>query len=227
MLITFSGLDGAGKSTLIQGLKSALEKQNFPVTVLTMYDHVGIYAWIRFIRDRLKTMIGRRLWQSVQRECTLNDPDRFGIDVTKRGWPITMIFSVVRSIPVKRCVYIFDLFIFSLYYLYLDKVKNHTLIIDRYFYDSLADVCNKPRWLYVQFFLLITPVPDLPIFIDVSPEEAFQRKGEYPVEYMKKRRAVYKAIFGLVRCPIVLINKDLKATLRDLEAIVAKRMTGP
>ena len=54
MLITFSGLDGAGKSTLIAWLQSELERRARPVTVFHMNDHVGVYAYLRAIRDRVR-----------------------------------------------------------------------------------------------------------------------------------------------------------------------------
>src|SRR5262249_18307608 len=53
MLITFSGLDGAGKSTLIERLKLVLEKRNRQVTIFHMNDHVGLYAYLRSMRDWL------------------------------------------------------------------------------------------------------------------------------------------------------------------------------
>ena len=40
MLITFSGLDGAGKSTLIAWLKDTLERRNRRVAVFHMIVHV-------------------------------------------------------------------------------------------------------------------------------------------------------------------------------------------
>src|SRR3989440_5359196 len=53
MLITFSGLDGAGKSTLVRWLQQTLERQNRRVGVFHMNDHVGVYAYLRRLRDRL------------------------------------------------------------------------------------------------------------------------------------------------------------------------------
>ena len=54
MLITLSGLDGAGKSTLIASLRTALEERQRPVAVLHLDDEVGVYAYARMVRDRLK-----------------------------------------------------------------------------------------------------------------------------------------------------------------------------
>src|SRR5207245_9947711 len=53
MLITFSGLDGAGKSSLIAWLKSELERRHRAVTVLHMNRDVGLYPVLRVLRDTL------------------------------------------------------------------------------------------------------------------------------------------------------------------------------
>src|SRR2546421_8848727 len=50
MLITFSGLDGAGKSTLIEWLRVALEAQRHRVAVLHLEHNVGVYATVRRVR---------------------------------------------------------------------------------------------------------------------------------------------------------------------------------
>src|SRR5205814_7482864 len=53
MLITFSGLDGAGKSTLVRWLQHTLERQHRRVVVFHMNDHVGVYAYLRRLRNQL------------------------------------------------------------------------------------------------------------------------------------------------------------------------------
>ena len=58
-VVTFSGLDGAGKSTLIGSLKVALESKGLTVRVLTMYDDLSFYAWLRFFRDGIRVLIGK------------------------------------------------------------------------------------------------------------------------------------------------------------------------
>ena len=120
-------------------------------------------------------------------------------------------------------VLFFDLLVLLLYLFYLGKVKNRIVILDRYFYDSLADVADGRRWLYIRLFVSIAPTPDVPILVDVSAEEAFARKGEYSVDYLKERRATYQKIFGWVHRPVVVANDNLDAAVRTLETAVAQR----
>ena len=59
LVITFSGLDGAGKSTLIDWLEGELERRHRPVTVLRMADGVGVYAGLRVARDSVQRLFSR------------------------------------------------------------------------------------------------------------------------------------------------------------------------
>ena len=167
-------------------------------------------------------MIGR---QTLVDEVS-NDPDRLGISLVKHGWFMGMIFKIVRSSTVKRFVYIFDLCILILYRINLEKFGNRILILDRYFYDSLADVSDGRRWFNVRLLLFLTPIPELPVFVDVSPEEAYTRKGEYSVEYLTERRAKYERIFGWVPRGFVLANEDLNKTWDVLNAAISERING-
>lgn len=227
MLITFSGLDGAGKTTLIRGLRQTLESHGHAVTVLTMYDHVGLYAFIRFIRDRSRNVIQRAVRQRAAINKAPDNSPGLGCRTGGHGkLMMALILGIMRSRTVKRFVYIFDLCIFPLYRIYFETVRNRILIIDRYFYDSLADIAHGGRRLDTRLFLSFTPAPNLPVFVDVNPDEAFARKGEYSVEYLNVRRADYRKIFGAVRQPIVLVNKDLTVASRALDAVVFERISG-
>ena len=57
MLITLSGLDGAGKSTLAEALKASLERDGMPAVVFHMNKDVGLYAYVRNLRDAIKGWI--------------------------------------------------------------------------------------------------------------------------------------------------------------------------
>jgi len=130
----------------------------------------------------------------------------------------------VRSPGVKRVVYVADLAVLLACRLVVEGVRRRVLVMDRYFYDSLADVADGRRWAYVRGFLRILPTPDVPVFVDVSPEQAFGRKGEYSIAYLARRRALYRSIFDRVERCLVLKNDDLDLAFRELEEAVMQRM---
>src|SRR6266571_4088503 len=162
MLITFSGLDGAGKSTLIASLKAALEERKRPVTVLHMHRDIGLYAWVWFIRDTIKGSTDGRseVWRHSEpkhEEKHAGEQGRVaGGAATAAGYPLAGVAGggpvpgavqrVRRCIlwhpGVRGCVYLVDLLLFLFYRLYIEQVKNRIFITDRYFYDRLADLSN-------------------------------------------------------------------------------------
>jgi len=154
MIISFSGLDGSGKSTLISEVEKQLISNGKEVIILTMYDHVGTYAIIRFIRDSIFKKIFKKISRNkrVPQHQTTNDPDRLGLPQAKRGLVMSLIYQLVRSSHTRKVTIFFDLFLFIFYRLYIEGFKKKVLIMDRYFYDWMADVADGEDWSYVKFF---------------------------------------------------------------------------
>ncbi len=194
MLISFSGLDGAGKTTLISELKQALEQQKNEVTVLTMYDDISFYSRLRRLRGLLRGE------PAAPKGGATPDPVRTYIgdprtDVSDKTTPLArLVYGVARSLTVRKAVLMLDLASLMVRRLYVEGIKGRVLIIDRYMYDSLVDVADVPGqdWLFGRFFVRLAPTPDAPIFVDVPAERAFARKPEYELEYLKWRRGVYR-----------------------------------
>jgi len=241
MLVSFSGLDGSGKSTLIEWLTATMKEKNYRVTALTMYYDLSFYALIRAIRDHVKKWVGIKevpKERAEARSAVLTDPillrkkskanlhdPKIGTS-DKKGIISRIIYGIVRSVAVKRLALFLDLFVLCTVRFYVEFIKKRILITDRYLYDSLADVADleNQKWGFIKFFLLIMPKPRLPIFVDVTPEEAYVRKGEYPVHYMKWRRETYLKIFGWVDGAVIIVNDDLDTAQRTLESIVMERL---
>src|SRR2546422_8557850 len=105
MLITFSGLDGAGKSTLIASLKAALEERKRPVTVLHMHRDIGLYAWVWFIRDTIKGSIDGR-----SKKGRHSEPKHEGKHAGEQSRVVAAVQRVRRCIlwhpSVRGCVYL-------------------------------------------------------------------------------------------------------------------------
>jgi thymidylate kinase len=224
MLITFSGLDGAGKSTLIEILKGALERNNKRVTVLHMDHQIGLYAYLHSLRRLFFSTSHNRNGQPIRKVPHYN-----ASGLSRASWFKTAIaqgkYVLVWNKPLRRGVYLVDLAIFLFYRLYIEKLRKQILIMDRYFYDRLVDVAGTQRsWYCIRFLALLTPTPTLPIYLDVAPEDAYARKREFSVDYLRNRQATYQKVFPLVRSSIVLPSgDDLNATARSLEQLAIQR----
>jgi thymidylate kinase len=222
MLITFSGLDGAGKSTLIELLKMELEGQSRRVAVFHMNKDIGVYAYLRFIRDFLLSLGCLRRARGVKSAAKGSKAAEDG-KIKSAAWSLRK--SVVWSKALRRWVYVIDLCLFFFYRLYLEKLRKRVLIMDRYFYDRLVDVADGRGWLGLKLLKSLTPRPTLPIFLDITPEESFARKGEFSVDYLRRRRALYREILSWDEGTVVISNQhDVNSTLRTLGKVVIKRM---
>lgn len=225
MLITFSGLDGAGKSTLIDWLKGELERRHRAVTVLHMTDNVGVYAAVRALRDGLRHLTGRgqgaataerpRMAGEVPRQ---NAHGPLARRVRAFAWWVRD--ALLWNKPIRRVLYPIDLLVFQAIRFYVETLRGRVLVTDRYFYDTLVDVADDGRWFWVRFLEHLTPSPDVPVFLEISPEESFARKGEYTVPYLARRRAAYGAVQPLVARALVVHNADLSATQQVLARAV-------
>jgi thymidylate kinase len=224
MFITFSGLDGSGKSTIISNLRDRLEKRNHRVTVLTMYGQVSLYGIIRNCRD----LLFKSAKQSNYIDLSNHDKIRAAISETDaplvEGRFQQIIVKLLRKNCVKRIVFVIDLFILIIFRFIIERINKNIFILDRYFYDFLADVAEGDKWFYTRIFLSLAPTPSIPIFIDVSAEESFRRKGEYSVRHLQKRRKVYAHIFQWVEEMIFVPNDNLDLTVSIIEDEVIKKL---
>ncbi len=221
MLITFSGLDGAGKSTLIEWLRTALEEQQQPVVVLHFEHDLGVYASARWLRDGLEHLVrgGRSNGAAARGAASIAGPQG-GVAMLARRIRNALVWSKI----IRRLIYPVDVLVFLCYRAYIEGIQRRILIMDRYFYDILVDVSSGQRWGWIRLLKLITPTPTLPVLLDIGPEEAYARKGEYSVEYLQNRWAAYREVFPWVRAGVRLRNDDPVTARTALRQIVLERL---
>src|SRR5256885_11806105 len=94
----------------------------------------------------------------------------------------------------------------------------------RFVYGSLGDLAGRGRVTGVRLLERLTPTPQLPVFLDVTPLESFLRKGEYSVEYLQRRWVAYRRIAPWIRTAVVLRNKPLSETEATLRVAVQERL---
>lgn len=217
MFVTFSGLDGAGKSTLIDWLTVRLGQGGRPMTVFHMNDHIGLYAYLRLVRDRVT---GRKPERNPP--TAWKDP---ATDARAAGGTWRAIrYRLLWNKTLRRLIYPFDLAVFLGVRFYHEVVKGRVLVMDRYFYDTLVDVFDPRRRWWLRALEALTPTPTLAVFLDVTPEVSFRRKQEYSIEYLARRSAAYKEIFTWVPSAVRLANCDLATSQALLGNAVRDRL---
>ena len=125
MLITFSGLDGSGKTTLAASLKSFLEQQNLRVTTKTMYGQVSLYGIIRFVRDWIIAATRESSPKKLEKNIISSIPNFSKGETFRYGRIQKLLLNVFRNNTIKRCVYILDIIILSIFRLYFESKKSH------------------------------------------------------------------------------------------------------
>lgn len=182
-LVSFSGIDGAGKSTQIDALCSSLREDGVTVRVIRFWDDIASLT-------RFRETAGHTLFKGDKGIGTPSAPINRK-DKNVRSWPM----SAVR------------LFIYSLDAISTRRAVKSALrsgddlvIFDRYMYDELANLTlsNPISRFYVRLIMRLVPRPHISFFLDANPEKARARKPEYPLAFLHTNRRSYMTLINLI-----------------------------
>jgi thymidylate kinase len=176
LCVSFSGVDGSGKSTQIEALRVAAEKAGLRVCISRFWDDI---ASLTFLRETS----GHKIFKG---EKGVGSPER----------PINRRDKNVRSWPVscaRLIIYTIDAFSTRSAIAKARRSGADLFIFDRYLYDELANlkIENPLMRLFARAVMFLTPRPDISFVLDADPEAARARKPEYPVEFIRVNQQAY------------------------------------
>jgi len=218
LLISFSGLDGAGKSTQIENLRERLLAADLKVKLLAFWDDV-------VVATRYREGFVHKVYGSEKGIGAPGKPVNRR-DKNVRAWYLT---------AARHALYIMDAIHLRMVVSNALKSGIDVLIMDRYIYDELANLpVERPATLaFMRFIEKIVPKPDIAYLLDADPEAAHKRKPEYPVDFMHKCRAAYHRLAALlgnmtIIPPLPLAEAKLAVTtacdktilMRELQAAI-------
>ena len=184
LLVSFSGVDGAGKSTQIENLRAAAQAAGYRVRQLAFWDDVVVGC--RFREGFVHKAYGS--------ERGIGAPGKpvARRDKNVRRWYLTLL---------RHALYFADALHLAWVGVRLGSKEGELVIFDRYIYDEFANLPlrNPLTRAYIKLMSLIVPRPDLAYLLDADPEAARARKPEYPVEFLRESRSAYKDLALLLR----------------------------
>jgi thymidylate kinase len=214
MLISFSGLDGAGKTTHIDLTTRYLEDRGHEIKVLRMYDHVSVSALLR-----------KKIWRPFRRASpTAQRGSTTPIEpqekkVTRKAYRHDKNRKGPVIVTLRQLVYVADLIVFLSVTTWHETLRGKTIICDRHLIDSIVNLADTNRLaeLYARALLFVVPKPDLPILLDVDAQIAFDRKPEYPLAYNVERRQAYLAVFRRLRNAAIVPSTTIPEVQQEIE----------
>jgi thymidylate kinase len=189
LLVSFSGVDGSGKSTQIEHLRSILHAAGFEIRLLAFWDNVVVGVKYResFVHKVYKSEQGiGEPGKPVNRQ-----------DKNVRRWYLTI---------ARHILYLFDAINLCRVTTRAAKSGADVVILDRYIYDELANLNlrNPLSRAFAKFVHWLAPAPDIAYLLDADPAAACARKPEYPVDFMKQCRRPYFELASLLKTMTVI-----------------------
>jgi thymidylate kinase len=202
-LVTFSGLDGSGKSTQIEHLMRCLAARGTSTRRVAFWDDVVVLS-------RYRESFVHRVYKSQRGIGALGKPVERR-DKNVRRWYLNL---------VRHGLYLADALHLA-WVVVRNRRSAEVVIFDRYIYDEWANLPLEnalTRW-YVRVVDTIVPRPDLAFLLDADPVAARARKPEYPAEFLRQCRRSYKRLAVLVGTMTLIPPLPLAQAKQQVESL--------
>jgi dTMP kinase len=211
-LISFSGIDGAGKTTLSKALVKELRERGIKCNYV--YGRLEPFILKPFI------LISRKVFLKKERfNKNYEEYSKTKREVLRKHPFLSKVYQSILSI---------DYLLQLLFKIRIPLIFGKNLICDRYIYDTaVTDMAvdfgfTKPQILsFVRRFFYIAPKPHLAFLIDLPEDIALKRKSDILSEgYLRDRRGIYLEIAREVEMMVLDGSKDFHELQYEVVKIV-------
>ena len=205
LVVSFSGVDGAGKSTIITHIKATLE-QRFRRNVIVLRHRPSVLPILSsFIYGK----------KAAEKKAANTLP--------RQGQNSSTLSSLFRF-----TYYLFD-FLFGQFVVWFKyTMRGDIILYDRYYFDFIEDAkrtnITLPRWFRKLFYRFIYK-PSVNIFLHAKPELILKRKQELTHHDIVKLTASYQNLFRELDKKysgkyVSIENDELDFTLNQIESLI-------
>lgn len=183
LLVSFSGIDGAGKSTQIEALSARLEEDGLRVRLIRFWDDVARLKGIRETSGH-KIFKGDKGIGSPSAPINRRDKNVQSGAMTCIRLFLYLVDAVSVRHVVKKAL----------------RSNADVVIFDRYTWDELANLNlrNPVVRSYIRLLMVFVPRPDVSYLLDADPLQARSRKPEYPLDFVYANRQAYLTLARLI-----------------------------
>jgi thymidylate kinase len=212
-LVSFSGIDGAGKTTQIDAVLAWLRETGLRACLMRFWDDVVALG-------RIRESVSHTVFKS---EKGVGSPERpvQRRDKNVRAWYMTGARMLLYFMDATRLAFVVAA---------ASRTEADVVIFDRYLYDELAnlDLGNPVVRVYARLLLKLIPRPDIAFLLDADPAQAQARKPEYPLDFLRSNRASYRTLANLAGMTVIrplAANEVTDIVLRELSMALLRSQT--
>jgi thymidylate kinase len=209
MIITFSGVDGAGKTTIIEKVKNRLQSK-YRKDVVLLRHRPGILPILSAIKH------GKKEAEQIA-----------SVTLPRKGKNNSVLSSIMRF-----SYYFTDYMIGQVYVYFKYVLRGKIVLYDRYYFDFINDAKRSNIQLNRSFLKALYRLvfkPKLNFFLYADAKTILARKQEMIAPEIDQLTILYKQLFGQMSMQYksshytIIENKELDVTLNTIMKSYAKR----
>jgi thymidylate kinase len=211
LVVSFSGIDGAGKSTQIEALSARLIEDGLRVRLIRFWDDVARLKGIRETSGH-RIFKGDKGVGSPQAPINRRDKNVQSGAMTCIRFFLYFVDAVSVRRVVKRAL----------------RSDVDVVIFDRYTWDELANLNlrNPIVQAYIRVLMTFVPRPHLSYLLDAEPLQARLRKPEYPLDFLYANRQAYLTLARRIGGITVIAPMPVEEVTRQIVELALMELSG-